>query len=66
MGHFESLPVTAGARVTVVRINKQGEIIESFHAIDGKIAGISDFLEFNGYYYLGSPFNTYLARVKVN
>lgn len=66
VGHFESLPIAGGERVTVVRINKQGEIIESLHATDGKIAGISDFLQFNGYYYLGSPFNTYLARVKVN
>uniref|UniRef100_A0A1B6C3Z5 Strictosidine synthase conserved region domain-containing protein n=1 Tax=Clastoptera arizonana TaxID=38151 RepID=A0A1B6C3Z5_9HEMI len=66
IGHFESLDVLLGkpTRITVLFINKDGKITKSLHGTDMKISGISDFIEWNGYYYLGSPFNTFLGRVK--
>jgi len=63
IGHFESLPSPSVKRVTVLSLTKEGKISRSLHATDG-LSGISDFVEFGGYYYLGSPFNTFLARVK--
>lgn len=66
LANIESISLTSGKRITVVRLNKEGEIIESLHSTDGKITMISDIITFNGYYYLGSPFNRYLARVKIN
>lgn len=66
LGSFESVSLTSSERITVVKLNKDGDIVESLHSTDGKITMISDFIPFNGYYYLGSPFNPYLARVKIN
>lgn len=53
-------------RTTIVFLNKDGKITKSLHATDSRISGISDCLEWNGYYYLGSPFNPFLARVKAS
>ena len=53
-------------RVTIVKINKDGKIIDSLHAVDGRVTTISD-IEFVGdYAYLGSPFNNYMARVRLS
>lgn len=56
----------ASRRVTVVKLNKNGAIVESLHATDGRISGISEIEFVDDYIYLGSPFNNYLARVKVS
>ncbi|KAL1130102.1 hypothetical protein AAG570_013041 [Ranatra chinensis] len=64
IGHFESLKWLYGDRVTIVSLDNEGRITGSLHATDGKISSISDIINLNGYYYLGSPYNTYLARVK--
>lgn len=52
-------------RVTIVKLNKDGDVIDSWHATDGRISGISEIEFVDEYIYLGSPFNNYLARVKV-
>ncbi|XP_039282648.1 adipocyte plasma membrane-associated protein [Nilaparvata lugens] len=74
VGHFESVDVFShGTRVTVVLTNEAGDIVESLHSEHigwyPEEAGISDICDiepFRGYYYLGSPFNNYLARVKIS
>ncbi|XP_054258503.1 adipocyte plasma membrane-associated protein Hemomucin-like isoform X2 [Macrosteles quadrilineatus] len=63
IGHFESLPSPSVKRTTVLLLTKEGKISRSLHATDG-LLGVSDFVEHDGHYYLGSPFNTYVARVK--
>lgn len=67
VGHCETLVMflPASRRVTVVKLNKNGAIVESLHATDGRISGISEIEFVDDYIYLGSPFNNYLARVKV-
>ncbi|XP_024082385.1 adipocyte plasma membrane-associated protein-like isoform X2 [Cimex lectularius] len=65
IGHFEMLRITSAPRMTVIVLNKNGDIIESLHATDGKVAYLSSLVQFNGFYYLGSPYNSYLGRVKI-
>ncbi|XP_075223774.1 adipocyte plasma membrane-associated protein Hemomucin-like [Lycorma delicatula] len=64
IGHFESTKALLSQhRVTIIRTNSNGDIIESLHATDGRISSICDIEYFNGAYYLASPFNPYLGRV---
>lgn len=68
IGQFETVKdfLPAVKRVTIVKIDKDGKIIDSLHAIDGRLTTISD-VEFVGdYVYLGSPFNNYIARVRLS
>ncbi|RZF36378.1 hypothetical protein LSTR_LSTR002974 [Laodelphax striatellus] len=74
IGHYESVDfLSHSTRVTIVKTDEDGRIIESLHSSDigwyPDTAGISDICDiepFQGYYYLGSPFNNYLARVKIS
>lgn len=52
-------------RVTIVKMDKDGKIVDSLHTLDNRIGGISEIEFVDDYAYLGSPFNTYLARVKL-
>lgn len=63
IGHFESMPSPSLERVSVLFLTKEGKVSRSMYATDG-LTGISDFVEHDGYFYLGSPYNTFLARVK--
>lgn len=65
IGHFESLAFISGKRVTVIRTDSNGKIIEALHGTDGSVSDICEIEYFNGAYYLGSPFNMYLGRVAV-
>lgn len=66
IGHFESLqsisPPPPGA--IVLMIDNTGRIIQTLSTTDSNIGGISSMIPFQGYYYLGSPFNAYLGKVK--
>lgn len=48
-----------------MKLNKDGAVIDSLHATDGRISAISEIEFVDDYIYLGTPFNNYLARVKV-
>lgn len=67
VGHYEMiqpLGVFLKKKVTIVYFDKNGQIIKTLHATDGKVGSVSSMIEHRGYYYLGSPTNEYLARVK--
>uniref|UniRef100_A0A1B6HU41 Strictosidine synthase conserved region domain-containing protein n=1 Tax=Homalodisca liturata TaxID=320908 RepID=A0A1B6HU41_9HEMI len=65
IGHFESLPAPSLVRVTVLFLTREGKVSRALFATDG-LTGVSDCVQFGDYYYLGSPFNHFLARVRVN
>uniref|UniRef100_A0A0A9Y2G8 Adipocyte plasma membrane-associated protein n=3 Tax=Lygus hesperus TaxID=30085 RepID=A0A0A9Y2G8_LYGHE len=68
IGHFEMispLKVFDEPRATVVLINHEGQITNCLHATDGNVTDVSSMVAHNGFYYLGSPFNDYLARVRI-
>ncbi|XP_017008501.2 adipocyte plasma membrane-associated protein Hemomucin isoform X1 [Drosophila takahashii] len=52
-------------RSTVVRVDWKGNIVRSLHGFDRSASGISHVLEIKGDLYLGSPFNQYIAKVKL-
>ncbi|XP_073999261.1 adipocyte plasma membrane-associated protein Hemomucin-like isoform X2 [Rhodnius prolixus] len=67
LGHFEMLPMIippSNHSVSVV-LDYKGNIVDSFHATDNTVTAVSGLVKFKNYYYLASPFNPYLARVKV-
>uniref|UniRef100_A0A1B6M1N5 Strictosidine synthase conserved region domain-containing protein n=2 Tax=Graphocephala atropunctata TaxID=36148 RepID=A0A1B6M1N5_9HEMI len=65
VGHFESLPAPSVPRATVLFLTGEGKVSRSLYATDG-LTGVSDCVRFGDYYYLGSPFNHFLARVKAD
>lgn len=67
VGQYETFAdiLPSAKRVTIVKIDKNGAIIDSWHGIDGRIGAISDIEIVGDYAYLGSPFNNYLARVRL-
>lgn len=66
VGHFTSFNFFLPSRVTVLRVSKNGDILESLHALDKRISGISEAFVFKDHLYLGSPFNDYIARVPLD
>ena len=49
----------------VVELNEKGEVTRSWQSPDGSLASISEgYLHSDGYIYLGSPYNKFIARVK--
>uniref|UniRef100_U5ET89 Putative secreted mucin n=1 Tax=Corethrella appendiculata TaxID=1370023 RepID=U5ET89_9DIPT len=65
IGHFETLSPLSPPRTTVVRLDWNGNIVGSLHGFDKSVVSVSHVVEFGDYLYLGSPFNRYLARVKL-
>uniref|UniRef100_A0A1B6I6F1 Strictosidine synthase conserved region domain-containing protein n=1 Tax=Homalodisca liturata TaxID=320908 RepID=A0A1B6I6F1_9HEMI len=67
IGSFSMVPqFMLSQRSSVIFFNEDGKITRSLYATDKKICCISDFVEFNNFYYLGSFSNPYLARVKAS
>ncbi|KAH8341905.1 hypothetical protein KR059_004184, partial [Drosophila kikkawai] len=64
VGHMESISVLAPKRITVVRVDWNGNIVGSLHGFDKTTASVSHVLEFQDFLFLGSPINQYVARVK--
>ena len=49
----------------VVELDQDGKVINSWQSPDGTFEDFSEgYLHTDGYIYLGSPYNTYIARVK--
>lgn len=65
IGHFETTSFMNPARATVVRMSWSGQIVGSLHGFDRSVGSISHVAELGDYLYLGSPYNRYLARVKL-
>lgn len=65
IGHFETTSFLNPSRATVVRMSWSGQIVGSLHGFDRSVGSISHVAEVGDYLYLGSPYNRYLARVKL-
>ncbi|XP_049776721.1 adipocyte plasma membrane-associated protein Hemomucin-like [Schistocerca cancellata] len=65
IGHFESVRFMEPKRFTLLRLGKDGKVLESMHCLDGTLSGISDVVEFEDALYFGSPYNTYIGRIKL-
>ncbi|ERL91755.1 hypothetical protein D910_09081 [Dendroctonus ponderosae] len=64
IGHFSSTPkLLATSRVTLLRVNRDGQITDSVHNLNGKIESISEMHVLGDTLYLGSPFNDYIGRI---
>lgn len=67
LGHFEMLQTiglsNSNHSVSII-MDYNGNIVDSLHATDSSVAYISGLVKFKNYYYLASPYNPYLARVK--
>lgn len=55
----------ASPRVTLLRVNRDGQITDSVHSLSGKIESVSEMHVFGDTLYLGSPFNDYIGRVSL-
>jgi len=64
LGHFSSSEVIHPARATIVRADWTGKIVGSLHGFDKTVKTVSHVVEFGDHLYLGSPHETYIARVK--
>lgn len=64
-GHFESATGLMPKRTTILRVDWNGNIIGSLHGFDKSVRFVSHVLEMGDSLYLGSPFNKYLAKVKL-
>lgn len=65
IGHFEMVSYFSPARVTIVRLDWNGNIVGSLHGSDRSVGSVSHVAEVGDYLYLGSPYNRYLGRVKL-
>ncbi|XP_066249443.1 adipocyte plasma membrane-associated protein Hemomucin [Euwallacea similis] len=64
IGHFTSIPAyLSSPRVTILRLNYNGEITNSAHTVNKKLHAISEMHVFRDMLYLGSPWNDYIARI---
>ncbi|XP_063992067.1 adipocyte plasma membrane-associated protein Hemomucin [Diachasmimorpha longicaudata] len=63
IGHFHSGSVLFQDTTTVLRIDPNGRILDSLEVGDGKISTITSAFPWNGYLWLGSFKNNYLARI---
>ncbi|XP_055587395.1 adipocyte plasma membrane-associated protein Hemomucin-like [Uranotaenia lowii] len=65
IGNFAMTEFMNPPRTTIVRLDWSGNIVGSLHGFDQSVASISHVAELGDYLYLGSPYNPYLARVKL-
>lgn len=65
IGHGESFKIFSSKRSTVIRLDWKGNIVGSLHGYDGSVGAISHVLHFKNMLLLGSPFNHFLARIKL-
>ncbi|XP_026816428.1 adipocyte plasma membrane-associated protein-like [Rhopalosiphum maidis] len=68
VGHFESMSLIKSLskqRISILKVNEKGQLLSSYHSLDGKISGICDVEVIGDKLYLGSPFNNFLGVVKI-
>jgi hypothetical protein len=66
IGHFESLNGLGQKGSVILQLDVDGKIKHSYHNTDGSLSAISEAHWFDGAFYLGSPYNTYVGRVKLS
>uniref|UniRef100_A0A2S2PC81 Adipocyte plasma membrane-associated protein n=1 Tax=Schizaphis graminum TaxID=13262 RepID=A0A2S2PC81_SCHGA len=68
IGHFESVSLIKSLskqRISILKVNEKGQLLSSYHSLDGKVSGICDVEVVGDKIYLGSPFNNFLGIVKI-
>ncbi|XP_021935235.1 LOW QUALITY PROTEIN: adipocyte plasma membrane-associated protein-like [Zootermopsis nevadensis] len=66
IGHFISARGLSAQDTVILQLDVDGKIKHSYHNTDGSLSGISEAHWFDGAFYLGSPYNTYVGRVKLS
>ncbi|KAJ8926073.1 hypothetical protein NQ315_009929 [Exocentrus adspersus] len=67
IGHFTSFTsIFTPSRVTVVRLDRTGRILDSIHGLNKKISRICEAFVFKDTLYLASPFNDYIGRISLS
>ncbi|XP_046401505.1 adipocyte plasma membrane-associated protein-like [Ischnura elegans] len=64
IGSFETVADVVPSSARIVEVDKLGNVIGSLHCTDGSLKHISEVLYHDRTYYLASPYNEYLGRVK--
>lgn len=65
VGSFEQMGFAIPPRASVIRIDWNGVIREALYATDGSVGSFSHATVYDGYLYLGSPFNDFIARYRL-
>ncbi|XP_071453915.1 adipocyte plasma membrane-associated protein Hemomucin-like [Hetaerina americana] len=64
IGSFETVSDIAPSNARTLEVDEKGQVIGSLHCTDGSLKHISEVLFHDKTYYLASPYNEYLGRVK--
>jgi len=64
IGNFETLLPLFPKGLLIVQLDQQGKVVSSLQSTDNKVTSVSDLVLVGNYYYLGSPFNDFLGRLK--
>lgn len=59
------IPLVSSKHGIIIELDKDGNILRSFHSPSGKTSLLSQVTEHDGYLYLGSFVNRYLGRLKL-
>lgn len=65
VGSFMQMGFAIPPRATLLRVDWEGNIRDAFYATDGTISAISQGVVHDGYLYMGSPFNNFIARKEI-
>jgi hypothetical protein len=64
MNNFAMVSPLLPKALIVLEVDETGEITSTLQSTDSKVCSVSDIEFVDQTYYLGSPFNDYLGRVK--
>ncbi|KAF4518107.1 hypothetical protein B566_EDAN007808 [Ephemera danica] len=64
VNNFEMIMPLFPKALIVLEVNEAGEVIDTLQSTDNNVCSVSDIVFVDQTYYLGSPFNEYLGRVK--
>lgn len=53
------------AHAIIVRLDDSGKVLETLQDTTGKFSSFSEVMEQDGHLLIGSPFNNYIAKVKL-
>lgn len=65
IGSFGQIGFALLPRTAMVRVDWNGNIQQTLYATDGSVSALSHGVPKDGYLYMGSPFNNYIAKYKL-